>query len=59
MAGLTEVLNDLSQQQFKILKTSKGKDAILHDDFYYNHMRDNKKSKVFKCRHVNQNKCDP
>jgi hypothetical protein len=52
----TEELNNLSQEQYKILRTSKGKEAILHDGFYYNHMRDNKKSKVFKCRHVTNKK---
>ena len=24
----------------------------MHDGFYYNHMRDNKSSTVFKCRHI-------
>ena len=38
---------------FKIIKTSKKKDSILHDWFYYNHMRDNKnKTTVLKCRHI-------
>ena len=32
------------------MKTSKGKDAILNDGYYYNHLRDNKSSTVFKCR---------
>ena len=27
----TEELNNLSQEQYKILRTSKGKEAILHD----------------------------
>jgi hypothetical protein len=36
----TEELNNLSQEQYNILRTSKGKEAILHDGFYYNHMRD-------------------
>ena len=56
MAGVTESLNILSQERYKIWRTSKGKEAILHDGFYYNHLRDNKKSKVFKCRHVTNKK---
>ena len=28
----------MSQEQYKILRTSKGKEAILHDGFYYNHI---------------------
>ena len=36
----------IDSQEFKILKTSKKKDSILHDGFYYNHMRDNKSSTV-------------
>ena len=39
-------------QEFKVLKTSKNKDSIFHDGFYYKHMRDNKNSTVFKCRHI-------
>ena len=35
-----------------MIKTSKGKDAILHDGYYYNHLRDNKSSTVFKCRFI-------
>ena len=56
MAGVAEDLNILSQEQYKMLRTSKGKEAILHDGFYYNHLRDNKKSKVFKCKHVKNKK---
>ena len=39
-------------QEFKIIQTSKKKDSILYDGFYFNHMRDNKNSTVFKCRHI-------
>ena len=41
---------ELQLDEYKIMKTSKGKDAILHDSYYYNHLRDNKSSTVFKCR---------
>lgn len=37
---------------YKILKTKKGKDAVLYRGYYYNHQRDNAKSTVFKCRHI-------
>jgi len=36
----------------EIIKSSKGKDAVLYLGYYYNHLRDNKKSTVFKCREV-------
>ena len=50
--SLTQDLDELQIQDFKIIQTSKKKDSILHDGFYYNHMRDNKNSTVFKFRHI-------
>ena len=50
--SLNEELEDLALDEFKIIKTSKGKDAVLHDGYYYNHYRDNKSSTVFRCRHL-------
>ena len=57
MAGLESLDTSLTQeemqiQDFKIIQTSKKKDSILYDGFYFNHMRDNKNSTVFKCRHI-------
>jgi hypothetical protein len=43
---------DLQLSEYKVMKTSKGKDAILHDGYYYNQFRVNKSSVVFKCRCV-------
>ena len=34
--------------QYEIIKTSKGNDTILHQEFYYNWTRDNKSSRVYK-----------
>ena len=43
---------------YEIIKTSKGKDAILYRGFYYNWTRDNKSSTVYKCREtVNKKEC--
>ena len=50
--SLNEELEDLALDEFKIIKTSKGKDAVLHDGYYYNHYRDNKSSTVFRFRHL-------
>jgi hypothetical protein len=50
--SLTQDLEDMQIKEFKILQTSKKKDSILYDGYYFNHMRDNKNSTVFKCRHI-------
>jgi hypothetical protein len=50
--SLTQDIEDMQIQEFKIIQTSKKKDSILYDGFYFNHMRDNKNSTVFKCRHI-------
>ena len=47
--GLSEILNIT---EFKVLKSSKKKDAVLHAGYYYNFKRKNKHSTVFKCRFV-------
>jgi hypothetical protein len=40
--SLTQDLEDMQIKEFKILQTSKKKDSILYDGYYFNHMRDNK-----------------
>ena len=52
LAILADFLEDLVLDEFKIVKTSKGKGAVLHDGYYYNHYRDYKSSTVFRCRHI-------
>jgi hypothetical protein len=34
-----------------MLKSTKDKDAIIADGYYYNWIRDNKATTVYKCRH--------
>ena len=50
--SLTQDLEEMQIQDFKIIQASKKKDSILYDGFYFNHMRNNKNSTVFKCRHI-------
>jgi hypothetical protein len=54
--SLTQDLDDIkTPEDFKIILTTKKKESILYDGYYYNHMRDTencKKSTVFKCRHI-------
>jgi hypothetical protein len=34
----------------EVISSSKGKKAIMFKGFYYNHLRENKASSVYKCR---------
>jgi hypothetical protein len=52
LSSLTEEIDELEIEDYKIIKTSKGKDAVLYDGYYYNHTRDNKSSTVYKCRFI-------
>ena len=38
--------------QPEIIKSSKAKEAILYNGYYYNHLRTNKSSTVYKCREI-------
>ena len=49
---LAEELQNLNINKFKLLKSSKKKDAILYAGHYYNFKRKNKNSTSFKCRTI-------
>jgi len=36
----------------ELIKSSKSKDSILYNGYYYNHLRTNKTSVVYKCREL-------
>jgi len=44
------------ESKYRLIKSNRDKDAILFNGYYYNHQRDNKNSRVFKCRQKNGKK---